>query len=257
MRCPLVPHPAVKPSHEGRFPILSTTSARLAASLVIEHDQKPIGDRADSATLSRTREVQIDVEAEDVAEERRRAEDPDPLDEDACIILQGLSKRYPAEVRVTGLQLNSWGLAPAAPAVLYAQGHCPHESFGSIVTSTRMQLSALRAGRDTGKGCGAEPQHGDRARRGVRTSGSQWRRCCPGIMSRVARACMAGCAQAEWLVITQPPCGVWQSTQMLIQHVGVGGCAVKRGSILTQTQQCHRQDDGAAAHDGLFGAVGR
>ena len=43
--------------------------------------------------------VQLEMEAEDVAEERRRAEDPDPLDEDACIILQGLSKRFPAEVR--------------------------------------------------------------------------------------------------------------------------------------------------------------
>jgi len=46
--------------------------------------------------------VQLEMEAEDVAEERRRAEDPDPLDEDACIILQGLSRRYPAEVREHG-----------------------------------------------------------------------------------------------------------------------------------------------------------
>ena len=50
--------------------------------------------------------AQIAMEAEDVAEERLRAEDPDPLNADSCIILQGLSKRYPAEVRLHHVQLG-------------------------------------------------------------------------------------------------------------------------------------------------------
>ncbi len=75
------------------------------------------------------------MEAEDVAAERQRAEEPDPLDDGICIILQGLSKRFPAEVRQQQQLLRrAWSLVVLPDA------------YSSIVRSTGATLRyALRS----------------------------------------------------------------------------------------------------------------
>ena len=61
------------------------------------------------------------MEPEDVAEERARAEDPDPLDLDACIVLQGLSKAYPAEVRTSAAARGMLSRKSTVPAIRTVQ----------------------------------------------------------------------------------------------------------------------------------------
>ena len=81
------------------------------------------------------------MEAEDVAEERRRAEDPDPLDEDACIMLQGLSKRYPAEVRKHDQQSPSLGRAHRSSAL----GISASQSMLSVCIIRSITLGQLQS----------------------------------------------------------------------------------------------------------------
>ena len=76
-----------------------------------------------------TAHAQIAMEAEDVARERQRAEEPDPLDDDICIILQSLSKQFQAEVRLQ-LSLSQMGMAA-----------CSNPDFVNLVRHTNRRCA--------------------------------------------------------------------------------------------------------------------